>query len=103
MPTTPNTEFPVMGGLYGWDYLNMSPQPILQPGGVGTPVTQPVQTIGEHNGQYVFGCGHSVNHAEYFQYADAQGTRWSGVRCPLCFYVVQTEIPPEDHPPYFIG
>lgn len=61
MSTTPNTPYPVVGELFGSDLVGIIPQPVLQPGGPGTPVTQPTQTIGSLNGQWFNPCGHSVN------------------------------------------
>ncbi len=57
-----------------------------QPGGVGTPVTDPTNSVGEINGKFFPGCGHSINHWDIEQVVEG-GTAKKLIKCPQCGYV----------------
>lgn len=56
---------PVLGQLLPEPY---QPTP-SQPGGIGTPVTDPTQKVDEHTGMFAPGCGHSINSYDIKQMA----------------------------------
>lgn len=73
---------PVLGQLLPEPY---QPKP-SQPGGVGTPVVDPVQQPGEQTGMFFAGCGHSF--ASYnIQQGSVGGVAKKVATCPLCGYV----------------
>jgi hypothetical protein len=96
---------PVLGQLLPEPY---QPFP-KQPGGIGTPVTDPVQKPDEKTGMFTAGCGHWFNNYNIQQSSIASGSApygsgnygdngygVSGSRvavklacCPLCGYVQQ--------------
>lgn len=73
---------PVIGELLPVLYLPKSDQP----GGIGTVVTDPTQTVEEQNGLYHPGCGHSVNSYDVSR-AAVGGITSAIVKCPICGYV----------------
>lgn len=77
----------IVGGLYPHpDYL---PQP-TQPGGTGTPVTDPSQTVDEHQGQFMPGCTHSIN--TWMLIRDGvDGVPSDIVCCPMCGWIQQIQ------------
>jgi hypothetical protein len=96
---------PVVGELLPVPYV---PAP-EQPGGVGTPVTDPVQMVSEKNGFYYPACGHSINSYDVScevaggapygagpygagNYSQ-QGQASAIVKCPICGYVQQIITP----------
>lgn len=66
----------------------------FQPGGIGTPVTMPVQTPGEHSGQWILPCSHSVN---MFMVQSANIGCVAGpsalLTCPICGYIFRVIAP----------
>ena len=79
---------PQVGQLLPIPYL---PTP-SQPGGPGTPITDPVQVFSEKNGYYYPGCGHSIN--SYDVVGDSVGGVPSAiVRCPLCGFIQKIFTP----------
>lgn len=71
-----------VGDLIPIPYL---PKP-SQPGGPGTPITDPVQTVYEKNGFYYPGCGHSINSYDVVREA-VDGIPSAIARCPICGWV----------------
>lgn len=72
-----------------------------QPGGIGTPVTSPVQSINEKTGRYASGCGHFFNNWDVRKAAICQSAV-ALICCPICLYI-QTIIRPYSAihtPPY---
>lgn len=70
------------------------PAPV-QPGGIGTPVTSPVQTDGEKLGLWVAGCQHWFNHWDVHTCA-LSGVQSALICCPLCSYVQRIITPYSD-------
>lgn len=62
--------------------------PPLQPGGIGTPVTSPIQTDGEKLGLWTGGCGHWWNHFD-LRSVQINGVTSCLVVCPICLYVLR--------------
>lgn len=79
---------PILGELLPVPYLPSS----SQPGGPGTIVTDPTQTVQEKNGFYYPGCGHSVNSYDVSRSA-VGGVPSAIVKCPVCGYVEQIYTP----------
>lgn len=73
----------VLGRLFPVDYI---PKP-QQPGGPGTPVTAPTETIGELAAGFLKpGCTHSPNHWEIVRESYG-GIAYVIFKCPTCGYV----------------
>lgn len=100
MPGTPSTPIPVVGELFNSDLFYTGPW--TQQGGPGG-IVDPQQTIGQKNGQYLWGCSHSINSAEYVFCQDASGAPKAAVRCPQCGWVATIEVDPNNRPPYYVG
>lgn len=60
--------------------------PAVQPGGPGTPVTDPTQKPGELTGMFTAGCSHFFNNWNIRQ-AAVNGVPMKIATCPLCGYV----------------
>lgn len=73
---------PVLGQLLPEPY---QPAP-KQPGGIGHIVTDPSQTVGEKNGMFAPGCGHSIN-SYNIQQSSVGGVAKKLATCPLCGWV----------------
>jgi len=74
-------------------YQNDGTTPIaLQPGGIGTPVTMPVQTQGENLGLWVAGCGHWFTNWDIFS-AQISGQTSALICCPVCYYIQRVITP----------
>jgi hypothetical protein len=73
---------PVLGQLL---YEPYQPKP-YQPGGIGTPVLDPVQQVDEKTGMFVAGCGHWFN-SYNIQQDSIEGVAMKLACCPLCGYV----------------
>ena len=73
---------PVVGDLLPEPY---QPKP-KQPGGPGTPVTDPTQTVGEHVGMFMPGCSHSIN-SYNIQQTTIDGIQQILACCPMCGWV----------------
>ncbi len=63
-----------------------------QPGGVGTAVTDPAQTINEKTGYFFPGCGHSIRSWLITRVAIG-GVPSALVQCPVCSYVQNIYTP----------
>lgn len=73
----------LIGRLFPVSYI---PQP-QQPGGIGTPVTMPTETIGEQLAGFLRpGCNHATNHWEIVRLSHA-GVSYVLKKCPTCGYV----------------
>lgn len=90
----------VVGQLDPVDYV---PKPV-QPGGIGTPVTMPTQTVAEHNGRFMPGCGHSIMAYEVDHIA-ISGVPSALVKCPLCGWIQSIWTPASllDQIPFIFG
>ena len=66
-----------------------------QAGGIGTPVTAPVQTVDEKNGQFTAGCGHWFN-SWLLRQAAVAGVASALISCPLCGYIQRIVTPASD-------
>jgi hypothetical protein len=75
---------PLIGQLFPEPY---QPTP-KQPGGIGTPVTDPLQTVYEKTGMFFGGCGHSFN-SWVIQQTSVGGVPQKLATCPLCGYCQQ--------------
>jgi hypothetical protein len=82
---------PILGALYPAPYLPKS----KQPGGPGTPVVDPTQTVEEKNGYYYPGCGHSVNSYDV-QQTSVNGIPSKLVTCPICGFLQAIITPASD-------
>lgn len=85
---------------------NIAYPPAKQPGGLGTPVTDPKQQLGstspnkpdilfpmnEYTGRFRAGCGHSFNNFEVLKEA-VNGIPSALIVCPLCKYVTRIVTP----------
>lgn len=85
---------------------NIAYPPAKQPGGLGTPVTDPKQQLGspsplkpdvlfpmnEYTGRFRAGCGHSFNNFEVLK-EGIQGVPSAIIVCPLCKYVARIVTP----------
>jgi hypothetical protein len=64
--------------------------PPYQPGGPGTPVVFPFETVNnflnEKTGMFYPGCGHSIMHWE-IAWCSVGGVPSAIVKCPLCGYI----------------
>lgn len=67
----------------------------VQPGGAGTPVTDPVQTQGEQTGMFHSGCGHSITSWRVQIFADG-GCPTAFVTCPICSWLARKITPASD-------
>jgi len=63
-----------------------------QPGGIGTAVTDPTQTVNEATGRFRPGCGHSINNYEVLQQSYA-GCPAVLVTCPICSFLQKIITP----------
>lgn len=81
---------PVVGELYRPP--GTFRQPCIQPGGVGTPVTDPTQTVEERTGKFAPACGHSINSWDIFR-AAVGGVPSALITCPLCWYIQSIVTP----------
>jgi hypothetical protein len=84
---------PVVGQIYNVDLIGIYPSAV-QPGGIGTPVTMPAQSLGEKNGKFFPGCGHSIMSWEILSHP-VGGIRSAIICCPLCRYVQRIITPYE--------
>jgi hypothetical protein len=96
IPQTTFTNIPaltpiVVGELFNGDLLAMYPK-ASQPGGIGTPVTDPVQTVTEQNGRFRPGCGHSIMSYDCIM-SSVNCTPTMVIRCPVCGYVQRLMAP----------
>ena len=66
--------------------------PCIQAGGVGTPVTDPTQTVEERTGKFAPACGHSINGWD-IQRAAIAGVSSALITCPLCGYIQDIVTP----------
>lgn len=73
---------PQIGQLFPEDY---QPFP-KQPGGQGTPVTDPVQQVDEKCGMFTGGCGHWFN-SWCIRQGSVGGVPMKLTCCPLCGYL----------------
>lgn len=75
-------DMPIVGTFFNpKNYL----PPFTQPGGRGT-VTFPQEQTGELLGQWMLGCGHSMNNLEIGS-ASSCGVQVALILCPLCSYL----------------
>lgn len=75
---------PVLGQLLPEPY---QPFP-KQPGGIGTPVTDPTQKVDERTGMFVAGCNHWFNSFN-IQQGSVGGVAMKLACCPVCGYLQQ--------------
>jgi hypothetical protein len=81
--TTDTGPVDVIGELMPQDIGYAKP---VQPGGIGTPVTAPIQTVDELTGDFYFGCGHSLRSIDV-QIQGLAGCPTAFLRCPICKYL----------------
>jgi hypothetical protein len=96
-------------GLLYTVFVGQTPQPVIgqllpqeegyppafQPGGTGTPVIMPAQTVGEKRGRWFLGCGHSVN-AMDIRFQSVACTPSALLCCPYCLYLQRIVTPASD-------